>query len=187
MSDFLRLLVIFIAAVNPPAVALAMADKGGDADARPAWQVPLIGGCVAAALLVLAVLVSESLLDWLQIAPESFRVAAGIVMAVAGLAVIWRGRWSDGGHNAGIEAAIFPLALPLLAGPAALVAAISYGVDEGRGETIAAALIAVALAALLVATKPAKGRPALDASARILGALLVAVAAGLVVSGVRAI
>jgi multiple antibiotic resistance protein len=187
VSDFLRLLVILMAAVNPPAVVLAMWDKP-ERPARAAWRVPLMGGCIGGVILVVAVLVSGSLLDWLAIAPESFRVAAGVVMAVAGALVIWQGRWGSLGHvGNGIETAIFPLALPLIAGPAALVAAISYGVDEGRGETIVAALIAAAVAALLVAVSPARARPALDAIARTLGALLVAVAAGLIVSGVRAI
>lgn len=187
MSDFLRIVVVFLAAVNPAAVAMAMAAKGGDTDARPAWRVPLIGGLIGGTILVAAAAAADSILDGLDIAPESFRVAAGAVMAVAGLAVIWRGRWSDGGHDAGIQAAIFPLAIPLIAGPAAIVAAISYGVDEGRGGTIVAAIISVLIAGVLVAARPAKAAPVLDGIARVLGGLLVVVAAGLVVSGVRAI
>lgn len=185
MSDFLRLLATFLAAVNPPAVALVVANTSFGADPRRRWLVPLLGAALAAAIFLVLALSADSLLDALDIAPESFRVAAGIVMGASGTFVVWSGRAGSEAATEGWQAAIFPLALPLLAGPAGLLAAISYGADDGAGKTAAAAILAVALGAALVAWRPAKGGAALDALARVLGALLVAFAAALVVSGVR--
>lgn len=183
MNDYLRLLVVFFAAVNPAAVATAMVAKGAEHESR----VPcVIGAAIAIALFAVAVLVSSSMLDWLQIEPETFRVAAGIVMALGGAYTIWFGRWGIHSDVPGYQTAVFPLALPLLAGPAGLIAALSYSVDDGAGRTLGAVVVSVAIGAMLVAIGPRQAA-ALDAVARITGGLLVAIAAGLVVSGVRAI
>lgn len=165
---------------------MAMADKG-ECEPRIPWVTALTGAAIATAMFVVAVLGSSSLLDWLQIEPETFRVAAGIVMAIGGAYTIWFGRWGSHADQRGRLAAIFPLGLPLLAGPAGLIAALSYSVDSGAGQTLAAVIVSVALGAVLVAVRPQRTSPALDAVARITGALLVAIAAGLVVSGIRAI
>jgi small neutral amino acid transporter SnatA (MarC family) len=67
------------------------------------------------------------------------------------------------------------------------MAALSYSVDEGAGQTFGAIVVWIVVGAILVVARPPKSGAALDAIARITGALLVAIAAGLVVSGVRAI
>jgi multiple antibiotic resistance protein len=178
MSDYFELLLIFIAAVNPPAVVLALERRDAKAAA--------LGGAVAAVLVLLAALLGEDLLAALDIEPESFRIAAAIVMAISGCAALLRLR-TAAPAPAGWQAGIFPLAVPLLGGPAVLVAAVSYGVDEGAGPALAAALPVIAVAAALTLYPVARWRPAADGLARILGALLVVVAAGLAIDGVRAV
>ena len=192
MSEYLRLVVVFLAAINPAAVALAMAmpaksTKSVKSDSRGQWQVPAIGAGLAAVLYAAAVLGAEPLLDWLQIEPESFRVAAGVVMATVGVYTVWSGRLGDYAQGIGTRAGLFPLGLPLLAGPAGLIAALSYSVDKGAGKTAGAICVGVIVAVAVVTLRPAKAGPALDGMARVTGALLVAVAAGLIVSGVRAV
>ena len=187
MSDYLRLVVVFLAAINPAAVAMSMAANGARAAGRGRWQIPAGGAVVAAVLYAAAVFGAEPLLDWLKVEPESFRVAAGVVMATAGVYTVWSGRLGDYSEVAGMEASLFPLGLPRLAGPAGLIAAVGYSVDDGTATTLGAAGVAVIGAAALVAWRPAKAAAALDGLARVTGALLVAMAAGLIVSGVRAI
>jgi small neutral amino acid transporter SnatA (MarC family) len=187
LNEYLRLLAAFFAAANPAAVAMAMASKGDRSDARQPWMTAIIGAAVAALLFFAAVLAASPLLDWLQIEPETFRIAAGIVMAVSGAYTIWFGRWGRHTDDVGRLAPVFPLGLPLLAGPAGLMAALSYSVDEGAGQTFGAIVVWIVVGAILVVARPPKSGAALDAIARITGALLVAIAAGLVVSGVRAI
>ena len=187
MSDFLRLMVVFFAAINPAAVAMSMVHAGGDGERRANWRVAAIGGVTAVVMYALACWVAPHLLDWLQIAPESFRVAAGIVMATMGVEAIWFGAITTDGDDVGIQAAVFPLGVPLIAGPAGLMAAVSYGDDQGFGRAFGAAAVIVAVVVALLFARPERGRPALGGMARVTGALLVAVAAGLIVSGVREI
>ncbi|MEP6871304.1 MAG: MarC family protein [Anaerolineaceae bacterium] len=185
--NYWQLSVVFFAAINPPAIALAMGRRGEDHDARFRWLVPAIGVAIAAVLYGLAAVGAERVLHGLDIEPESFRLAAGIVMAAVGIFVIWRGAPDTTGDDVGLQAAVFPLALPLLFSPAGLVAAVTYGADDGGGKAFGALVLALAIAAVLLVSQPRRGMPALDALARITGALLVVIAAGLVVDGVRAV
>ena len=183
MTDFLQLLVFMFAAVNPFAAAAAPKPAG-----RRLAPSVVAGGAVAGLVLVGgAALLSSPILDGLGVAPETFRVGAGVVFLVVGASCLWRGGSLYGGSWDGTATAILSLALPVLATPAALAAAVTYGADRGEGETLAAAVIVIGVAAGLVAARIGRFESAVDALARLTGALLIVVAAGLIVSGVRAI
>lgn len=180
MTGFLQLIVIFIAAVNPAAVALSAA--GQPRVARTA----ALGCAIAVALVVIAAAGADRFLDAFDIEPETFRIGAGVVLLANGVVVLVRARPAAfAPEGAWWQQAISPLAFPVLFGPAVAAAALSYGADDGPAKTIPAAVIAVVVAAAVYATGAARGRPALDGLARLLGALLVVVAVGLIVEGVR--
>jgi len=183
VSNYLQLLVIFFAAINPAAVAIAGEGLRGRTS-RPLLLAG-VGLTLAAALYLFAAAIADNLLDFLDVAPETFRIAAGIVMATAGVYALWRARVAVADAEDGWQAAVFPLAIPLLAGPAGLIAALSYGADEGVWMAFGAAIVPLAVAGLLAVTPLRRGAVAADAIARLLGALLVIVAAGLIVEGVR--
>lgn len=178
-------LLIFLAAVNPAAAAMAAA-RGP----RPPAMAAIAAFALAAALLLAAAAIADPLLDFLDIAPETFRIAAGIVMATQGVLAVWSGRTpaelpaeSSGPAWA---AGLFPLGFPLLANPASVIAAVNYGADDGVAKAWLAALVPLALGAAALAIGAGhRWRPATDGAARILGALLVVVAVGLIVAGVR--
>jgi multiple antibiotic resistance protein len=186
MSDFVLVLLAFIAAINPPAVALA-AVRAAPTDRRGRAITAAMAFALALPFYIAFAAFADDMLDALDIEPESFRVAAGIVMATTGAYAVWRAHVAAAPAAGTRFDAIFPLALPILACPAGLVAAISYGADEGAGTTIAATAIPLAAAAVLIVPPALRWRPAADGLARTLGALLVAIAAGLIVDGVRAV
>ncbi len=183
MTDFLQLLVFLFAAVNPAAAAAAVEPKG------KALKPAVLGGGAIRALVIVggAALLAEPILDGLGVEPETFRVGAGVIFLAQGALVVWFGRAPHTGSWDGDGAAVSPLGLPVLATAAAIAAAISYGADRGEGETLAAAALVIALAAGLIAARAGRFEAAADAVARVTGGLLIVVAAGLVVSGVRAI
>lgn len=182
--------IALFAAINPAAAVLAFRAATADRWESPAFvrtrpATAALGALVALTLYAVLTGVASDLLSGLDIAPETFRVAAGIVMAASGVLAIWRLGLADDGAPPGIAAGLFPLAVPLIASAAGLAAAISYSVDHGAVRTfVAAAVIGVATAAL-VAVYRDSWRPVAGALTRLTGALLVAVAAGLVVEGIR--
>ncbi len=187
MSDFLRVAIAFFAVVNPAGVVLAAATPRFPNDGARRAAVA-IGALLAGALLIIAALAADRILDALEIEPESFRIAAGTVMATTGVYVTLRPGTLLPSSPAGRSAAIFPIGIPSFLSPAALVAAISYGTDEGTGTAIIAGLLVLALAAAAAILIPReRGRVATDAIARLTGALLVVLAVALVVDGVLAV
>ena len=195
MGEVPLLLAVFWGALNPPASLASLPDAFTAVARERRARLLLAAWAVAAALLVLAALLHEPLFELLEVSPPSFDVAAGLVMLVGAVRPLVRGRAIDetaaslvGG---GWRAALAPLAVPLLATPAALAAAVSYGERSGEGATISVALAISGLAALLLAAepllRPRAGRAVFEALARLSGALLVAAAVGLIVDGVLTI
>ena len=183
MSDAVRLLLIFVAAINPAAVALSVPELSRLVRRRAVGA----GVLVAALIYVVAALGAAAFLDVLDIAPETFRIAAGIAMAPTGVYAIFRARVAAEATEDSWQAGIFPIALPLLVSPAALAAAISIGADDGPGPALAALALPLALAAGLGYAGPGRWRAAADGLSRVLGLLLMVFAVALVVDGVRAI
>ena len=122
----------------------------------------------------------------LDIAPETFRLAAAIVLAAVGMFAVWRGRVAAAPGD-GWQAGIFPAGIPLLAGPAGLAAALSLSADNGAGVSFAAAIAPVLLGGAAIAWLPGRSGAAADGLARLLGALLVVLAAAMAVDGVRSV
>lgn len=187
MNTYWQLLIFFFAALNPASAALVMATRARTAVAPATWQLAVAGGVIALVLYAATAAGADWFLDALDIEPESFRVAAGVVMMTVGAFAIWRGAPEPVGSDNGYDAALFPVAIPLLVTPAGLAAAITYGADDGASKAIMALVIPLALGVGLIAAGSKRLLPALDAVTRVTGALLVAVAAGLIVDGVRAI
>jgi small neutral amino acid transporter SnatA (MarC family) len=154
----------FLATANAGRVALAAETS------RPAPRTVAAAVAVGAALVVAAVLAAEELLDALAISPESFRIATGIVLGVAGVrSLVWP------------RPAAGPFAAVLVVPELALLA-VSFGADEPAGRVVAAAVPAFLAAG--VAPRLAHGGGGVLA-ATFLAALQVVVAIALVVSGIR--
>ncbi len=178
------------AAINPAAALIAfrgaVADRWGTAAfATQRLVVAAVGVAVAVGLYAALAAWGDDLLDGLDVAPETFRIAAGIVMAASGVFAIWRMGLADDGALPGLGAGVFPLGIPLLASAAGLMAAVSYAVDHGSGRTFLAAAVIVAATGALAWLYRDSWRPVAGPIARLTGALLIAVAAALVVEGVR--
>ena len=195
MDDFPRALIVFFAAVNPAAAVLAFGAATPGVSARRRGELAAAAGLLALALLALAAALRESLLDLLQASPESFEVAAGIVMVVGALRPLWPGRTPDAAPGEGRppawHVALAPLAVPVLASPAAVAAALVYFGRYDTAPTLAAVAVVLAFSAAAAALAPvaarAPGSAALSAVARLTAALLVFVALALTVDAIRSV
>lgn len=160
------LLAGFLATANAGRLTLAV---GGEPAGRRR-RATAVAVVVAAVLVAVCAALADPLLDALGISPESFRIAAGLVVAALGL------RSVVAPSPAGPAAAV--LVTPDLA-----ALAVAGAADLGVARTLGAAAIALAAAAVAaVALRGPAGR-----AAPFLGALGVAVGVALVVSGVRSV
>ena len=185
MSEFVRVALGLFAAVAPFGALPVF--LGADVKVAERWRVVAVM-CVAALLLLgAAALVAGPFLDWLDVTPETFQLAAGLIMLPQALQLVARGRTLSNVESG----VIVPLSAPLLAGPASLAAAMSYGTRFGETETVcAAALLLFATAVLLGAgewIERGVRLPAIDLLGRLNGGLLVVIAIEMAVDGVRSV
>ena len=170
----------YIAALNPARIREALPESAGRS--KP---VPLLAGAAAvfAAGLALAA-ASDPILEALDITPETWRIAAGTVVALVAIRVlVVPGRPAEP-ELAGPWAAIVPVAFPLLLTPE-LVALISvYGATESFGTTVAA--LGVALAVSVAVGFLRRSRPRFwIATTRFLASGAIVAGFALIVEGIR--
>jgi multiple antibiotic resistance protein len=107
-------------------------------------------------ILVIFVLLGERILALLHIEPGAFYIAGGIMLFVISMEMLF-GRptrskvdpdqATDDEHDEGVSLAVFPLAIPMLAGPGALTAIILF---TGSTEVDSLTMMFMLFAALIL-------------------------------------
>jgi multiple antibiotic resistance protein len=153
---------------------------------------------VAAGLLMLFGVAGKSILDGIGISLSAFRIAGGILLFLTALDMLFERRTErreEKGHTDpdGHDPSVFPIAMPLLAGPGALATMILLvGSHPGWGHL--AMINLVMLSVLLVtalffelATPLARalGRTGVMVVTRLLGMLLAALSVQFVIDGIQ--
>lgn len=187
MSEFTRILATLVLAANPLLMAGAMSW-------RPS---PLVLGqavVVAGLLLVVVSSVASPLLDALSIEPETFRVAAGVLLMVTGAAGAFPlpgpkaiPAPEPGGGQWRLVPAVFPMAWPGMASAGAVAAALNYGANDALQATHAAIFVSAAITFGVVYVLAGRYRLVTVAFGRLAGAALVVLGVSLIVSGVKAV
>jgi len=157
---------------------------------------------VAAGVLVAFALVGTWLLGALGISLEAFRIAGGVLLFMVAIDMLFA-KHSGISWTTPVEAreasqrddvAVFPLAIPLIAGPGAIATAVLMMTRAAGDVRLQAMVIAVmlgvltlVLAALLLAARLFKllGVTGTNVVTRVLGMLLAALAVQFVIDGVR--
>jgi small neutral amino acid transporter SnatA (MarC family) len=160
-------------------------------DVLPVARLTLLAPAAAFAPLAIAAGVSDPLLDALHISGPSFEFAAAAAMVPLAIRLLVFGdSMARPAWKLPDYAWLVPFALPLLAGPVSLIAAISYAGRFGVAEAIVAAAIALSLAATLFSTLPRwqRLRPlVVQMLGRLSGVLLAAMAAEMALDGIYSV
>ncbi len=197
LSAFITLFVV----IDPPGCAPIYAGltKGATAAERRIMAIRACG--IAAAILLVFALFGEELLGALHIELDSFRIAGGLMLFFIAFEMVFEKRTQRREDRAQKVAAtpevedvsVFPMAIPMLAGPGA-IAAIMLLMNEAGGldETLVVlgalgAVLVITMFALMAAGPIMRllGDKIEAAITRILGVLLAALAAQYVIDGLR--
>ncbi len=151
---------------------------------------------IAALLLTLFGLFGQKLLDFVGISMPAFRIAVAILLFLTALDMLFErrtqrreGQMPDADH----DPSVFPLAMPLIAGPGALAAMILLVGQSGPGLQGKAVVLGLMLAVIAVihvlflAAGPierALGRTGTMVITRLLGMLLAALSVQFVIDGI---
>lgn len=181
MNSF-ALVLTAVGVVNPPRLALRL----GSHDRAKRFRSSRIGVVLAGAGVLGLAWLAHPLIDALDVSPETFQIAAGLVISVVAVVdVVWPDRrpeqlvggWRDG---------FVPVAYPLLLSPGLVLFSLTTAVDRGVWVTVGFG--AVGLVGGLAASALSRERQTLwVAAVRLVGAALMVLGVAMVMDGIRTV
>ena len=201
LESFTYALVALLVIVDPAGTAVMFAAMTPQDTAAERAQQACRACLIALFVLAAFGLLGEGLLRALGIGLPAMKVAGGVLLFLTAADMVTaRGALrataaeQEAATRTNDDISVFPLAIPLLAGPGAMTTMVllrsSAGADPWRIAAVEAALtvaLGVTLAALLLAgqVKRLLGETGSHVIGRVLGVLLAALAAQIALDGVR--
>ncbi len=196
-NSFVTLLVV----VDPLGLAPIFAALTRGYSEQRRRSTAIRGAILGSIILFLFALAGDVLLNSLGITLPAFRIAGGLLLFLVALDMIFarpsgmRSRTVREQEEDSYEGdvSVFPLAIPLLAGPGAITTVLLYTAGRSTPEVAVFALVLLAvllitLVSLLLASRIMGlfGETGVNVLARVLGVLLAALAVQFVLDGVEA-
>ena len=196
ISAFITLFVV----IDPPGCAPIYAGLTKGASPVQARTMALRASFIAAIILLIFALFGEDLLGALHIELDSFRIAGGLMLFFIAFEMVFEKRTQRREERAEKVSAsevedvsVFPMAMPMLAGPGAIAAIMllmneANGLDESLVVLGALGTVLLITAIALVAAGPLiriLGDRVEAVITRLLGVLLAALAAQYVIDGLK--
>jgi small neutral amino acid transporter SnatA (MarC family) len=176
--------IALVVALNPARAAFGITRVGRSK--RTVAGLAALGGVIGGLAVCAAAAVGGPLLEALDVSEPSFRIAAGIVAGLVGIADLFRRPPPAEPALAGWRAALVPVSIPLVARPALLLLALGAGADQDVLVAAGGMAIGIGVLTALTAWCPTKGPGGrvLRWASRLLAAVLVACGVILTVDGV---
>ncbi|MGQ9367470.1 MarC family protein [Azospirillum sp. ST 5-10] len=204
METLVSALVVFFVVIDPVGLVPIFLGLTQGFDARRKRMIALRGTAISLAIIVFFAYFGRSVLATLGIDMAAFRIAGGALLFWIAFEMLFERRTDRKERTAGEartdeeahDLAVFPLAIPLIAGPGAITSIMllmdRYGADAaGQAVVLGAAALVIASVTAVLATADAVGRllgrTVIHTVSRILGIVLAALATQTVVSGITAI
>lgn len=198
MIDYVATFIFFFAVIDPIGtvpVFVAVTRHHSDAERR---AIAIRAAAVSALIMVFFVVAGEVILSAMEIPLPAFQVGGGIVLFLFALSMIFGDSKPEEEMkmaSAGADTAVFPLAVPSIASPGAMLAAVlvtensRYGLVE---QTLTAGVMLVVLLVALVFMLSAGalhrliGDSGASVVSRVMGMILASVASANVLAGIQA-
>lgn len=146
---------------------------------------------IAFAVLFVFMFVGEGFLRVMRLSERSLEVAGGVILLMVAIRMIFGGGGGAYGVTEGREPLIFPLAVPLLAGPSAMatVLLLASRQPDRMGSWIGAlaCAMAVSLLVLLLCNQIRRwvGDSVVSATEKLMGLVLTAIAVEMILAGLK--
>ena len=197
MIDLVATFIVFFAVIDPIGTVPVFIAVTRGFEAAAKRKVALVATLVSALVLVFFMGAGEMILNAMEIPISAFQISGGIVLFLFALSMIFgeskpeeETRLAENHH----ETAIFPLAVPSIAGPGAMLAAVlmteNAKFDFWQQVQTGAVMLSV-LVVVLVLMLAASGINRLIGNAgasvisRVMGLILAAVAMSNTLTGIR--
>lgn len=191
LSEVFYSFVTLLAMVNPLSASAAFATLTEGRPPKEQTRIAVRATIVAALILIGFGYAGEALLKALGVSIQAFRIAGGLLLFRVGANMVFAERTQTEAADTAKEHAqpedptVFPLAIPIITGPGVLTVSVAFAADQ-LFALIVAIVFAINLVFMLAAEKVTLwfGRTGVDAASRIVGIIIAAIAAQLVITGV---
>ncbi len=197
MIDYVATFIVFFAVVDPIGTVPVFISVTSHFDNAAKNKIAMISSLVAAAILIFFVVAGEIVLIAMSIPLPAFQVAGGLVLFLFALTMIFGESKPDEevklAHDHR-DTAIFPLAVPSIASPGAILAAVlltennRYSISE-QAQTVAMmlAVLVVTYFFMFFAGKIHRliGPGGASVVSRVMGLMLASVATSNTLSGIK--
>ncbi len=204
IESLIAAFVTFLVVIDPFGVVPIFAGLTAQETPRQRRHLAVRGVTIGSVVLLAFALGGNFLLEALGISLPALRIAGGLLLLLlaidmvmarpSGLRAATPGEVEESSHRADIS--VFPLAIPLIAGPGALTSVVlMMGRSEGDYGLQAAylgvlvAVLALTLACLLVAAQLMRimGMTGMNVLSRVFGMIVAALAVQFIIDGVIAV
>jgi multiple antibiotic resistance protein len=193
ITAFVTLLVV----IDPVAIAPIFLALTPGMTPKQRARIALRSVLVAGLLLALFAFFGKAVLGFIGISMPAFRVAGGILLFLTAMDMLFERRTKRREDSSEVEIelhndpSVFPMAIPLIAGPGAIASVILLVGEKPGGEGLIAVLSITAVILLIMyimlrlssALERAMGKVAINVVTRVLGMLLAALSVQFVLDG----
>ena len=196
MDLFITTFITLFVVVDPLGDAAVFTGLTADMPKRETRKLAAKATCIAICVLLFFGFVGNIILEHMGITPDAFKIAGGLLLFYTAFKMVMGGHEQTAPEDAktSSDVAIFPMAIPLMAGPGA-AAAFMLMLDNARASEVSLlapimAMLAVELmtfVALYMAAeiKALIGRGALSIFARVMGIFLAALSVQFILAGLN--
>jgi multiple antibiotic resistance protein len=197
MIDYVSIFIFFFAVIDPIGTVPVFIAVTGQFDEKNKRLIAIKATLVAAAVLIFFVVAGEIILTAMAIPLSAFQVSGGIVLFIFALSMIFgeskpeqEVKLATNGH----ETAIFPLAVPSIASPGAMLAAVLLTensrytiIEQAQTVGMMLAVLVIVFILLLGASLIHRiiGNSGASIISRVMGLILASVATANVLSGIK--
>ncbi|MFQ3666102.1 MAG: MarC family protein [Sphingomonadaceae bacterium] len=200
LEVFVSALVTLLVIIDPPGCAPIFASLTGNASPAQRRAMAIRSVLIAAGILLFFALLGQPFLGALGIGLPAFSIAGGILLFLFATDMIFekrterrQARAQDVAEREVEDVSVFPMAIPMIAGPGSiatimLLTARAQSPEEHSAVYLALAIVLVVTLLALLAARPLMsflGEKVEAMITRLLGVVLAALAAQIVVDGVK--
>lgn len=139
--------VAFIALVNPIQKVFVVTSLQQQFDSRVTTQISVRATLTALVILIFFLLVGEVVFNYVfRIELYAFQITCGVVLFYNGISGLQKGEFIKLEKNMTVkDITAVPIAIPMIAGPATITAAVTFPADYGHTNTIVSIVAALAI------------------------------------------
>ena len=154
LEVFIQAFVLYFVVIDPIGNTPIFMSITQTQNEREKYQTAIEAVLIATIILILFSIIGQFILSYLNVSLESFRIAGGIILFLIAIEMLFNKRQErkeqilDKTKN---KVSIFPLAIPILAGPAAITSVIVIA-TKYQGDLISQSITLLGLVVVMLVT-----------------------------------